>query len=201
MVHDGGMPATTLAATLAAAAASASTRTMPIWMCLLTGLIAAAIDWTGVGPDSLRDRFAAILYLASGLGWSQQLGLAAWEAKMLAPLSHDARVIWAMAAVVPIGFWIGAMAPPLRILGRVGELKLRKAGGATPAKTENGRRPAAAGEHINTYLLGWTLAVVAACPITMPASAYDAIVGAMAGTVTTTATAVGTAVGGFFGWN
>jgi len=197
------MPATTLAVTLAVAA-SATTKTMPIWMCLLTGLLAAAIDWSGVGPDSLRDRFAAILYLASGLGWSQQLGLAAWEAKMLEPASHDTKVIWAMAAVVPIGFWLGAMAPPLKILGRLGDLKLRKAGGAAPAAsatTGDKKRPPGAGERINSYLLGWTLAVVAAVPITMPASAYDAIVGAMTGTVTTTATALGTAVGGFFGWN
>jgi len=176
---------------------------MPIWMCLLTGLIGAGIDWSGVGPNSIRDRFAAILYLASALGWFQQLGIAAWEARMLAPLGHDARVIWAMAAVIPIGFWLGAMAPPLAILGRVGQLQFRKGGGGGVAAVARGSATPAArtGERINTTLLGWTLAAAAAVPITMPASAYDAIVGAMAGSVTTTASAVGTAVGGFFGWN
>ena len=177
---------------------------MPIWMCLLTGIIAAGIDWSGIGPNSIRDRFAAILYLASAFGWFQQLGIAAWEARMLAPLSHDARVIWAMAAVVPIGFWLGAMAPPMVVLGRFGQLQFRKGiGGAAPAGAGGKVHTITkvGGDRINTYLLGWTLAAAAAVPITMPASAYDAIVGAMSGSVTTTASAVGTAVGGFFGWN
>jgi hypothetical protein len=173
---------------------------MPIWMCLLTGLLAAGIDWSGVGPHSLRDRFAAILYLASALGWFDQLGVAAWEARMLAPLSHDARVIWAMSAVIPLAFWIGAMAPPAAFLGRFGKLQLRKGGGAGGAKAGGGKA-APAGDRLNGWLLGWTIAVAFAVPITMPASAYSAIVAAITGSVTTTATAVGTAVGGWFGWN
>ena len=176
---------------------------MPVWMCLLTGVIAAVIDWSGVGPHALRDRFAAILYLASALGWSEQLGIAAWEASMLAPLDHDTRVIWAMAAVVPLGFWLGAMVPAVGSLGRFGRLQFRKGpstGAGAGSKFGGAGKAAAAGDRINSWLLGWTLAVAVAVPITMPAAAYSAIVAAITGTVTTTGTAIGTAVGGFFGW-
>jgi hypothetical protein len=173
---------------------------MPIWMCLLTGVLAAVIDWSGVGPHALRDRFAAILYLASALGWSEQLGIAAWEASMLAPLGHDARVIWAMAAVVPLGFWVGAMVPAIGSLGRFGRLQFRQGASTGAGSKFGGGKAAAGGDRINGWLLGWTLAVAAAVPITMPAAAYSAIVAAITGTVTTTGTAIGTVVGSFFGW-
>jgi len=172
-------------------------------MCLLTGALAGLIDGSGIGPYAIRDRFAAVLYLASALGWFDQLGVAAWEARMLEPLAHDARVIWSMIAVIPLGFWIGAMAPGLAFFGRFGKLQLRRSGGAavSSGKAGGGGKASPSAERINGWLLGWTIAVAAAVPITMPASAYMALVGAITFSVTTSATAVATAVGGFFGWN
>jgi hypothetical protein len=176
-------------------------------MCLLTGVLGAVIDWSGVGPNALRDRFAAILYLASALGWFEQLGIAAWEARVFAPMSNDMRIIWAMAAVVPVGFWVCAMLPALGPLGRFGGIQLRKSGGGGDGGKGKGKgkgggsKAAPAGDRINGRLLGWTIAVACSVPTVMPASAYAAFVAAITVSVTKSSTAVGTAVGGFFGWS
>lgn len=172
---------------------------MPIWMCLLIGILAAVLDWSGVGPHAIRDRVAAIGYLASALGWFDQLGVASWELAMHRAAGHDARIIWSMAAVVPILFWIGAMVPAIPILGRFGKLTLRKGPGGGGETGGKFGKAAQSQDRINSWLLAWTVAVAASVPLTMP-SAYRGIVDAITSTVTTTSLTVGRAVASFFGW-
>lgn len=162
---------------------------MSMWMCLLLGLIAAGIDWSAAGPNALRDRIAAIGYLASGLGWMDILGVAGWELGIYRGLSHDWQVIWSMAAIVPTGFWIGAMLPRIRCLGRFAQLELRRGGAGAANATGK----------INTYLLSWTIAVCVATPLLAP-SAFTRIVAGIQGAAIAGATGVGGAIASFFGW-
>jgi len=170
-------------------------------MCLLIGVLAALLDWSGIGPHALRDRIAAIGYLASALGWSSNLGIAAWEIRLHHAASHDARVIWSMASVVPVGFWLGAMVPALPILGRFGQLGFRRSGDIRAARSATaGAGAGRSQDRINSWLLAWTIAVAAAVPLAMPSS-YQGIVAAITTSVTGAAQAVGSAVGTFFGWS
>jgi hypothetical protein len=179
---------------------------MSLWMCVLLGIIAATIDWSGVGPNSARDRVAAIGYLASALGWSQQLGIDRWEVEMLGTLSHDWRILWSMVGVAVTGFWIGAMVPALPILGRFGQLSFRgrgrssvgRPGGASGAAAAGGALPSAS--RINGKLLSWTIGVAAATPLAMP-SVYEKLLSSINGSASHAAMAIGTAIGKFFGWS
>lgn len=169
---------------------------MPIWTCFLVGALAALIDWSGVGPHAARDRIAAIGYLASALGWFDLIGLAGWESRMHSSAGHEARIIWSMIGVVPVGFWLGAMAPAIPVLGRLGQLSFRR-GAAAQARGAQ----AASSARINGHLLVWNVAVAASIPLAMPTGAYHDLVVALAGAVTGSASAVAGAVGSWFGWS
>lgn len=177
---------------------------MSLWMCVLLAVIAGIIDWSGVGPNAARDRVAAILYLASALGWVQQLHIDRWELEMLRSMSHDWRIIWSMAGVIPVAFWIFAMLPALRTLGRLGQTSFRgggrpvRPGAASGSGAASGPMPSAA--RINGKLLSWTVGVALATPLAMPSS-YAGILDHINSAATTTALSVGSAVAGFFGWS
>lgn len=181
---------------------------MPLWMCVLVGVLSAVLDWSGVGPNSLRDRIAAIGYLAAALGWFDIIGLSEWEVRMHAATSHDTRVIWSMASVVPVFFWFGAMLPQLAFLGKFGQLSLRN---SRRPRATSARAPGAPGapaatpaanklEHINSWLLTWTIAVALSVPLAMPSSYHNLVV-TMSSTVIGIASSFGSSVGAYFGWN
>jgi len=202
MVHDGGMPET-LTATLTAAA-SIPESTMPIWMCLGIGAVGWVIDYSAIGVNEWRDRVAAFFYLASALGWFQRLGLASWEERMLAPLNHDVRVIWAMGGAVVIFMWCCAMIPAFEKLGRLGAITFRKSAG-TPGAAATGKThtitAVKSGNRINTYLLTWTILFAASIPTVMPEGDFVVLVALITDTVNGMGTTAGTFIGDRMGWN
>lgn len=203
MVHDGGMPATTISAYLAAAAAIPESP-MPWWMCIAIGALGWGIDYSAVGPNSLRDRVAAVLYLASALGWFQRLGLAAWEEELLAQLSHDWRIACAMPGAVVMFLWCCAMVPALPHFGRLGAISYRKSAGtpgAAPAGKVHAITAVKSGEKINTYLLYWTIAFAASLPTLMPEGVFTKIVAWITTLVIATGLGVGIWIGNRMGWN
>lgn len=175
---------------------------MSLWMCVLLAVIAGVIDWSGVGPNAARDRVAAIGYLASALGWIQQLHIDRWELEMVRAMSHDWRILWSMVSVIPVVFWVFAMAPALRVLGRAGQMSFRGGGrpaaAAKPGGAASGPMPSAA--RINGKLLAWTIGVALATPLAMPSS-YAGLLAHINSAATSAALSVGTAVAGFFGWS
>jgi hypothetical protein len=188
---------------------------MPLWMCVLVGVLSAVLDWSGVGPNALRDRIAAIGYLAAALGWFDIIGLSAWETRMHAATDHNTRVIWSMASVVPVFFWFGAMSPQIGFLGKFAQLSFRnnrrttrtntsRASGTSNASNasnaSNTTTTANKQEHINSWLLMWTIGVALSIPLAMP-SQYHNVVVTMSNTVTNIASSVGSSIGAYFGWN
>lgn len=177
---------------------------MPLWMCVLIGILSAALDWSGIGPNAFRDRIAAIGYLAAAMGWFNIIGLSQWEETMHSAADHNTRVLWSMASTVPMFFWIGAMLPQIPFLGKFAQLSFRNGrrpgGGGARSGPPNATPSITRAEHINTWLLAWTVGVAVAMPLAMP-SQYHNLVVQIAAAVTAAATSVGQSAGSFFGWN
>ena len=174
-----------------------------MWLCVLTGVIGGVIDWSGVGPNAFRDRIAAIFYLASALGWTQNLGIAAWEVQMHHALSPGWRNFWSAASVAPVFFWVFAMGPAWNSLGKIGRLSFRggRGGGAVARSGPGGAGGAPTSmDRINGKLLGWTIGVALATPLAMP-SAYGSILQHINSGATDIALAFAGAVSHFFGWS
>lgn len=186
---------------------------MPLWMCIITGALALALDWSAIGPNRLRDRFASLLYIPSFMGWFASVGLARWVAKNLAAAPIEGRVVSVIVGFVIIGWWVCAMLPAWRPFARLGQVEFpsAKTGGAaggatTTTKTPSGtavatRSKASPMAHINVPLLMLSAGVAIAMQLVMPGSSYEAFVAWLASLATTTAVAVGTAVGGWLGFH
>jgi hypothetical protein len=179
---------------------------MSLWMIVLITAVSLLIDWSAAGPTALRDRIAAIGYLAATLGWLDTIGFAAWEATAVSGLGHTARNLWSMGSAVPAILWFFAMAPALPIFGRVGQITFRvnwtgrgRGKGKSKGKSASGDESSSA-ERINTNLLVWSAAVAAAAPLSFP-STYQTVLFWVQDAAVTGALAAGNFIAYLGGWS
>lgn len=123
---------------------------------LLVGLAAAGLDYSAVGSDAWRDRFAVAGYYASAVSFAWLLGLAGWERELVAS-DYNWRMIGACASLATHGALLlamfGSMIGPTKVLAASLAARLKFAG--TESKAAK----------INQVLLGWTVSAGITAPL------------------------------------